>query len=479
MTVSDLAHVPEALAHAPEALAHAPDGSVTFDGADLTRLAADHGTPTWVVSASQLRHNYRSLLAALSARLPRPVIAYSMKANNNRAVIQTMGGLGAALDCSSEHELALAVSAGIPAGKVIINGNGKSRAYLTAAVRMGVWQINVDSLAEVDRIRSIARHYGVSVPCAVRLKLSYAQLLECDPSYERTLRVAEGKFGSSTQSGEAEAVVRAVLSAEELEFVGLTHHAGFPGIRADYSAERQLMHQTLCAREIVEFARLLRRELGFTVPRINLGGGLRSGRSVYLSTPGNGDDGEFRALPSPEEYAEAIADGVAELDWEPIVQFETGGFQVANAVLLLARVQDVKDVTRPGERRYVTVDCAMTMFTGRGLARVGFPVIAVGRRPDAPAHPVPVELVGPTCAYDSIAEDIMLPDLAEGDLVALLNHGAYCEVLSTQFNAFPRPAVVYLDRGRVTVARRRETLADVWERESAALDLWPGTPGTA
>lgn len=472
MTVSDLAH-------APEALSHAPGGAVTFDGVDLARLAADHGTPTWVISASQLRHNYGTLRAALGARLPRPVIAYSMKANNNRAVVQTMAGLGAALDCSSEHELALAVSAGVPAGKVIINGNGKSRGYLTAAARMGVWQINVDSIAEVDRVRAIARELGVSVPCAVRLKLSYTELLERDPSYERTLRVAEGKFGSSTQSGDAEAVVRAILASEELEFVGLTHHAGFPGIRADYSAERQLMHQTLCAKEIVEFARMLRRELGRTVPRINLGGGLRAGRSVYLSTPGNGGDGEFRALPSPDEYAEAIAAGLARADWEPVVQFETGGFQVANAVLLLARVQDVKDVTRPRERRYVTLDCAMTMFTGRGLARVGFPVIAVGHGASAPAHPVPVELVGPTCAYDSIAEDIMLPDLAEGDLLALLNHGAYCEVLSTQFNGFPRPAVVYLDGGEGIVARRRETLADIWERESAALDLWPAMAGPA
>ncbi|WP_433377754.1 diaminopimelate decarboxylase family protein [Streptosporangium sp. CA-115845] len=471
MTVSDLSH-------APEALAHAPDGSVTFDGVDLAQLAAGHGTPTWVISAAQLRHNYMALHTALSARLPRPVIAYSMKANNNRTVVQTMAGLGAVLDCSSEHELALAVSAGVPAGRVIVNGNGKSRAYLTAAIRMGVWQINVDSIAEVGRIRSIARELGVSVPCAVRLKLSYTRLLQNDPSYERTLRVAEGKFGSSTQSGDAEAVVKAILAAEELEFVGLTHHAGFPGIRADYTAERQLMHQTLCAQEIVEFAHLLRRGMGVTVPRINLGGGFRSGGSVYLSTPGDGTDGEFRALPRPEEYAEAIAAGLAQADWDPIVQFETGGFQVGNAVLLLARVQDTKDVTHPRERRYVTLDCAMTMFTGRGLTRVGFPVIAVGHPPDAPVHPLPVELVGPTCAYDSIAEDLLLPDVREGDLVALLNHGAYCEVLSTQFNGFPRPAVVYLDGGDVRPARRRETLADVWERESAALDLWPGG-GTA
>ncbi|MEV0595431.1 diaminopimelate decarboxylase family protein [Nonomuraea cavernae] len=467
MTVTDLSH-------APEALAHAPDGSVTFDGVGLAELAARHGTPTWAISASQLRLNYSTLHTALSARLSRPVIAYSMKANNNRAVVQTMAGLGAALDCSSEFELALAASAGVPAGKVIINGNGKSRAYLTAAIRMGVWQINVDSIAEVDRIRSIARSLGVTVPCAVRLKLSYARLLLSDPSYERTLRIAEGKFGSSTQSGDAEAVVRAIVAAEELEFVGLTHHAGFPGYRADFTAERQLMHQARCAEEIVEFAHLLRRRMGVVTPRLNLGGGLRSGRSVYLSTPGNGGDGEFRTLPTPDEYAEAIAAGLAGADWDPIVQFETGGFHVGNAVLLLAGVQDVKDVTRPRERRYVTLDCAMTMFTGRGLNRVGFPLLVVGHGPDAAPHPLPVELVGPTCAYDSIAEDISLPPVREGDLVALLNQGAYCEVLSTQFNGFPRPAVVHLDDGDVRLVRRRETLADIWARESAALDLWPG-----
>ncbi|MEV6864989.1 hypothetical protein AB0M44_28765 [Streptosporangium subroseum] len=470
MTTTDLSYV-------PRSLVHAADGSVTFDGVDLAGLAARYGTPTWAISASQLEHNYRTLQTALSRRLAKPVIAYSMKANNNRAVVQTMAGLGAALDCSSEYELALAMASGVPADRVIINGNGKSPTYLTTVVRMGVWQINVDSMAEVNRLESIAQRLGARVRCAVRLKLSYGRLLENDPSYERTLRVAEGKFGSSVESGDAEAVVRAIMASKHLEFVGLSHHAGFPGYRADFTAERQLMHQTLCAQEIVDFAHLLRDQVGIFPQRINVGGGLRSGRSVYLSSPGNGTDGEFRALPRPEDYADAVAAGLAKADWEPVVQFETGGFHVADAVILLTSVQDVKDVTRPRERRYVTLDSAMTMFTGRGLNRVGHPLVAVGHRPDARTHPTPTELVGPTCAYDSIAEDIGLPDVQEGDLLALMNQGAYCEVLSTQFNALPRPAVVYLKDGDARLVRRRETLADIWARESAILDLWPEGAG--
>src|SRR4029079_16727080 len=138
----------------------------------------------------------------------------------------------------------------------------------------------------------------------------------------------------------------------------------------------------------------------------------------------------------------------------PLVQFECGGGLVGDAVLLLSTVSEVKSVTAPARRRYVVVDSSMMMFVSRGMMHVGHAVLAVDR-PLAPADPDwPVEVVGQTCVYDSMAEAVHLPELAAGDVVAVLNQGAYCETQSTQFNGFPRPAVVLVDGGQATVVKR-------------------------
>ena len=208
------------------------------------------------------------------------------------------------------------------------------------------------------------------------------------------------------------------------------------------------------------------------------------GREVLLSTPGAGSDVAFHPLPTAEQYADAVFGTLeATLDTArdpgsrppPVVQFETGGCQIANAVVLLAQVSEVKDVPahtdcRPA-RRYVVIDGSMMMFVARGMMRVGFPVLVVGR-PTAAADPIPVEVVGQTCVYDSVAEDIRLPPVARGDLVVLLHQGAYCETESTQFNGFPRPEVVVLDRGRATVVKRRETIDDVKGRDLLTEELF-------
>src|SRR5205823_804086 len=142
----------------------------------------------------------------------------------------------------------------------------------------------------------------------------------------------------------------------------------------------------------------------------------------------------------------------------PLVQFESGGYQIANAVVMLATVGEVKDIPGASPRRYVVIDGSMMMFVSRGMMRVGHPVVAASKPCADLDYEWPVEVVGQTCVYDSVAEDIRLPPIERGDLLALLNQGAYCETESTQFNGFPRPEVVMLDRGRAVVVKRRETI---------------------
>ena len=133
-------------------------------------------------------------------------------------------------------------------------------------------------------------------------------------------------------------------------------------------------------------------------------------------------------------------------------------------------MSEVKDVTTQPPHRFVVIDASSMMFVSRGSMRVGFPVVVVDR-PLADPVQIAVDVVGQTCVYDSVAEEIRLPELARGDLLALLHQGAYCETESTQFSGFPRPEVVLADHGRATVIKRRETLADIRARDILPDDL--------
>jgi diaminopimelate decarboxylase len=450
------------------------EGHVTFDGVDLDALARSHGTPLWAISRSTLEDNYDRLASAFRARWPRVEVAYSIKAHNTLAVIRLMARRGAPIDTSSEYEVRMALSAGADPRTIIVNGNGKPAAALEQAARIGVHQVYVDSADEVCRLDQVAARLGVRVPCLVRVQLGYEQLLAKDPSFESTLRVGEGKFGSSIASGQALETTETAVRAPNIDFLGLHHHVGFSGYMGEYSAEREVMHHRESAREICGFANEVRGRLGVAVARLDLGGGFRAGRAMVLSTPGAASDLAVHPLPSESEYADAIFETLEErLEAEepPLVQFECGGGVVSNAVVMLTSVSDVKNVLSDPPRRFVSVDGSMMMFVSRGMMRVGHPVIAAiepFRRPDG----VAVEVCGQTCVYDSIAEDISLPTVVRDDTLVVLNQGAYCETESTQFGGFPRPELVLLDRGRVTVIKRRETLGDIVARDSIPAELW-------
>jgi diaminopimelate decarboxylase len=443
------------------------------DGRDLEALADERGTPLWVVSQSMLERNYADLLTAFRARWPDCEIAYAMKANNILAVVKILHRLGAPIDASAEYEFQLALLAGVRPDQIILNGNGKSDAALSTAAQLGARQVNVDSIDEVRRLDRIARDLQANVRCVVRIQLRYERLLSRDPSFESTLRIGEGKFGSNVASGQAMETVEAVVRAPTLEFCGLSHHVGFSGYMADYTAEREVMHHAECAREVCEFANDVRRRFGVGVQRLDLGGGFRGGGAMLLATPGTGDP-QLHVLPEPKDYADAIfptVESTLEADSPPLLQFESGGYQVANAVTMLARVSEVKDVQRHPALRYVVVDGSMMMFVSRGMMRVGNPVVRVAD-PLQPIEDISVDVVGQTCVYDSIAEDVRLPAVRPGDVLAVLQQGAYCETQSTQFNAFPRPEVVLVDRDSVEVIRRRESLADLYQRDRIPPSLW-------
>jgi len=210
------------------------------------------------------------------------------------------------------------------------------------------------------------------------------------------------------------------------------------------------------------------RFLGVTVERIDCGGGYASGNGIFMVTPGNVGDGELYPLPAIDLYIDAITGPVRAAfpeDRLPILQFETGRYQVAKDVVLLTRVTDVKDGHSTPPRRFITCDSSMQQFTAKGMQKVAHQVVHCTRADDAD-NGLLADIVGQTCAYDSSAEDVKLPDVEPGDLLVHTGHGAYCDTSGSNFNAMVRPATVVVRDGQAALAKRHETVQDVVARHA-------------
>jgi diaminopimelate decarboxylase len=463
----------------PRALEVSAEGRLTFDGCDVLDLADRHGTPLWVISRGMIENNFDGFLSTMRARYSKCDVAYSVKAHNTMAVIKLLHLRGAKVDCSAEHEVQLALLAGVPPEDIILNGSGKSDQALRTAAHLGVREVNVDSLEEVHRLNLVARELGRRVACTVRIQLTYDRLLSADPSYEPSLRLIE-KTGSSIGSGRAMETVDAVIAASNLDLVGLHHHKVFSGYAgSSFQPENELMHHRECTREICEFANEIRRRHGVEVERLNLGGGFRADGWMLRVTPGGVDD-SFHPYAAAVGYAEAIfstLESVLEVSNPPVVEFESGGQQIGNAVILVATISEVKDThdVRTGQsKQFVFIDASMMMFVLRGMqgSVPGHPIISADRPLSEPINDLPIEVAGQTCMYDSVATDIRLPAVESGQRLVLLDQGAYVETMSTQMNGFPRPEVVLVDRGQAAIIKRRETFSDIYARHLMPPELW-------
>ncbi len=449
------------------------DGRLQLDGCDLERVAEAFGTPCWVASLRAIERNYARFTGAWEARYPAIECHFSIKANNTLEIVRTLQRAGGRFDCTGEAELQIALMAGADPRRCVINGNGKSPAMLRLAAELGVRQINLDSIGEAQRLNDAAVAAGSVVDCTVRVQLAYEDLVRHDPSYESTLKIWEGKFGINVGTGEADRVIAYVRDAPGLRFVGLHHHLAFSGVAGDYTIEIETGHHRDVMTELCRYARHVERDLGVRVERIDCGGGFASGDGIFMVSPGNVGDGALHPLPAIDQYIDAVTGPVRAAfaeDRLPILQFETGRYQVAKDVVLLTRVTDVKDAHSSPPRRFITCDSSMQQFTAKGMQKVAHQVVHCTRA-DEPPNDLLADIVGQTCAYDSSAEDVYLPDVQVGDLLVHTGHGAYCDTSGSNFNAMVRPGTVVVRDGRAALAKRHETVMDVVARHAGpALD---------
>lgn len=409
-------------------LSEGPDGSLRMGMIPLAAIAEELGSPTFVYNAAVIRERFRRLDAAFGD-LPHR-ICYAVKANGNLAVLKLLAELGAGADIVSGGELLRALAAGFAPDRIVFSGVGKTDAELQAAISAGVGQINVESIAELQRLAVLAEMQGATLSVGVRVNP--------DVTADTHPYIATGaggvKFGIAIdQLGEVFSVFE---QTSALVLDALAVHLG-----------SQIMEPapwTIAVERLLGILTEARRR-GHSPKTLDLGGGI--GVRYREESP-----------MTPEAWIDAVRGPLAASGCH--VQIEPGRYLVGPAGVMLTRVVHRK---HSGGREIAIVDAGMNDLLRPSLYRAWHEVVSV-ETPFAATRVT--DIVGPVCETSDafgLARD--LPDSPSGTLLAILGAGAYGFAMSSTYNARARAAEVLVDGDRWAVIRPRERLTDLFASE--------------
>ncbi len=429
------------------------DGVVHVAGVDVREVAAEHGTPAYLVDEADMRGRaraYRTAFETAFAEIGAEVdVYYAGKAFLSTAVARWMHAEGLRIDTASGAELLTALRAGVPGADIGLHGNNKSDAEIARALDEGVGRIIVDSLAEIERVADAAGARGVTAPVMVRVTTG---VHAGGHEYIATAH-EDQKFGLSVTSREgtdspALAGLLAVLARPELTLQGIHSHIGSQILDASGFAA--------AAHKVLELRGALAARTGVLVDEVDLGGGYGI---AYLP-------GEVALDPDrvAKEIATAVADVAANLG-QPLPRFsiEPGRSIAGPPGTTLYTVGTIKPVRVDDTttRLYVSVDGGMSDNVRPALYGAAYHAEVASRLSTAP--PALARVVGKHCeSGDIVVHDVWLPaDVRAGDLLLVAATGAYGRSMASNYNLVPRPPVVALAEGGTRVLVRRETEDDL------------------
>ncbi|HEX5911111.1 MAG TPA: diaminopimelate decarboxylase [Thermoleophilaceae bacterium] len=396
-----------------------PGGALRIAGCDARELAREFGTPAYVYAEDDLRTRARATRDAFAARTDRFEVLYASKAFPATAALRIFAEEGLSVDCASGGEMHLALNAGFDPERIYLHGNNKSEAELELAVESGVGHVIVDSFDEIERLERVAAGSGQRILMRVTPGI--------EPETHKAIRTGQedSKFGIPMRDVER-ALER--IGRSGLELRGLHAHIGSQVFDLDvYESLADVL------RQIGDF------------PLLNLGGGFAI---AYTR--------EDRPPPA-EEYAEAM---LAHAPEGVTVLCEPGRSLVGNAGVSLYTVGTVKEV--PGVRTYVAVDGGMADNIRPMLYGAVYEADVADRFGDS----TPCRIVGMHCeSGDILISEGALEDPRPGDVVVVPATGAYGHAMASNYNAVPRPPVVFCKDGDARLVVRRETYDDLTRRD--------------
>jgi diaminopimelate decarboxylase len=402
------------------------DGVLHAEDVALPTLAQSVGTPFYCYSAATIRRHFTVFSGAFAGL--DALVCYAMKANSNQAVLTLLAKLGAGADVVSGGELARALAAGIPAGKITFSGVGKTPEEIEAALDAGIFCFNVESEPELVAISKIANARGLRAPISLRVNPD----VDAKTHAKIATGKAENKFG--VPISRAREVYAEAATLPGLDIAGVDMHIG--------SQLTDLAPFDEAFALLADFVRELRED-GHKIDHIDLGGGL--GVPYHLGQ----DPDSYH----PERYAAIVRRRFANLGCKLV--FEPGRLIVGNAGILVTRVIYLK---RGEHKNFVVVDAGMNDLIRPTLYDAFHEIVPVAPNVEAPR--IKADVVGPVCETgDYLGHARELPQPAEGDLLAVLTAGAYGAVQSCTYNTRALIPEVLVDGERFAVVRPRESVA--------------------
>jgi diaminopimelate decarboxylase len=416
------------------------DGHLEIGGADTVELAQEFGTPLFVMCDQTFRERARAYRTAY----PDADVYYAGKAFLCVAMARMVAEEGLGLDVASGGELHTALKADFPPERIIFHGNNKSDAELMMGVEAGVGRIVADSTEELERLDRIAASRGRRV----RVMLRVTPGVEAHTHEYIQTGQEDSKFGMSVEGGVALEAAKRASDLSNIEVLGFHSHIGsnITGVEAFLRTVEIL----------AEFCANVRDACGIVPSELNLGGGLGI---AYTR-------GDFPARVDnfAEQMRAKLAEEMGRVDIPvPRMAVEPGRWLVANAMVTLYTIGVVKEI--PGIRTYVAIDGGMSDNIRPALYGARYEAL-LANKADVPADRV-VTIAGAHCEQgDILIRDVSLPtSVRRGDVLAVPATGAYGFSMASNYNRFPRPAVIAVTDGHARYLVRRETYEDLTARD--------------
>ncbi len=400
---------------------------------DLHALASEVGTPFYCYSTATFERHYAVFAQAFSAR-PDTLVCYSIKANSNLGVLATLAKLGAGMDVVSEGERRRALEVGVPGDRIAFSGVGKTREEMAFALDAGIFAFNVESEPELRALSEVAAARGQTARIAFRVNPD----VDAKTHHKISTGKAENKFGVPFE--EALSLYRHAAQLPGIAPAGVHMHIG-----SQIADLAPFQNAFALLKELVGTLR----GAGIDVAFVNLGGG--------LGIPYRSDE---PAPPLPSDYARLVNTVMGDLDVRLL--FEPGRMIAGNAGILVSKVLYVK--TSP-DKTFTIVDAAMNDLIRPTLYEAYHRILPV-TEPAADAPTRVTDIVGPVCETgDYLALARPLPQLNEGDLIAVMTAGAYGAVQASAYNSRLLVPEVLVSGRDYCVTRPRPAYEDMLSAE--------------
>ncbi len=413
-------------------------GHLTIGGVDSLKLAKEYGTPLVVYDVSQIRNQIRAFKKVFEEEQVNYAVSYASKAFASIAMYQVANEEEAYTDVVSAGELYTAMKANFPMERISFHGNNKSKEELEMAVKNHVGKIMIDNFYEINLLNQVLEEQDSEINVMLRITPGISAHTH---QYDQTGQV-DSKFGFDLKSGQADKALQEVLKNQRMHMLGIHAHIG--------SQIFELNGFEMAAAKLVDVAASWRKNYDYTAQVINVGGGFGI---KYVQ-----EDHPLK----PEEFVKAIVKTIKDEATKhnfplPEIDIEPGRSIVGPAGYNLYKVGSMKEI--PGLVPYVAVDGGMGDNIRPALYQAKYETVLANdpqRKASQEFH-----VAGKYCESGDILADAKLPLLKAGDILAMLDTGAYGYSMASNYNRNPRPAVVFAEDGKAQVVIRRESLEDL------------------